>query len=263
MADLNIFSQFTRAANALSNIITVTPEPFGYQVQPLTENENAQPKFLFHYEGDNTLELSSEITDHYVEVNEATHDHIALRPEVVSVEGFIGELNNVTPEPLQTARRIAEKLTAISGYTPQVSQFVQRTYNLAEQAYNAASTISDVAARGWGTEPIITEQQKAFNFFYAAWRERRFFTLQTPWAIFNNMAILNLRAVQEDRSAHVSSFQVDFKKLRFVEEPQFDFVERNSQGRLTQQNATPAEIGLTTPTEESSLTDRFRSFDVA
>lgn len=263
MADLNILSQFTRAANALSNVITVTPEPSGYQIQPLNENENAQPKFLFHYEGDNMLELSSEITDHPIERNESIHDHIALKPEVVSVEGFIGELNTITPEPLVNIRRAVEKLTALGGYTPQVSAFAQRAYNLADQAYRTASTLSDAAASGWRTEPIANEQQKAFNFFYAAYRDRRLFTLQTPWAVLTNMAIQNCRSIQEDRNAHVSSFQIDFKKLRFVEEPQFDFIERGTQGRLTQQSAQPAEIGITTPTEESSLSDRFRSFDVA
>lgn len=263
MADLNILSQFTRAANALSNIIAVTPDPTGYQIQPLTENEPAQPKFLFHYEGDNVFEASSDITDHYVEVNEGRHDHIALKPEIVTVEGFIGELNNVTPEFLERAREIVEKLTRLGGYSPPFSEFAQRVYNVAEQAYNTARTFSDVAANAWRDTPLQNEQQKAFNFFYSAYRDRRFFTLQTPWAIFNNMAILNLRVVQEDQNAYISSFQIDFKKLRFVEEPRFDFVERTSQGRLVQQNASPVEFGITTPTEESSLSDRFRSFDIA
>ena len=95
MADLNILSQFTRAANALSNVITVTPTPFGYQVQPQNEDEEAHPKFLFHYEGDNTLELSSEITDHYVEINEATHDHMVLErfKDLLGLTSFMQLMN--------------------------------------------------------------------------------------------------------------------------------------------------------------------------
>ena len=56
---------------------------------------------LFHIEGENNGVFESDITDHYIEDNTTIVDQIGLRPEVITVTGFIGELNDVLPPALQ------------------------------------------------------------------------------------------------------------------------------------------------------------------
>lgn len=50
--------------------------------------------FLFDIVGDETIDLESEITDHFVENNTAIQDQIALRPEIITVSGIVAELTN-------------------------------------------------------------------------------------------------------------------------------------------------------------------------
>ena len=46
--------------------------------------------FLFHYNGEESITLDADITDHFVESNVALQDHIARRPVTYSVTGYIG-----------------------------------------------------------------------------------------------------------------------------------------------------------------------------
>lgn len=48
--------------------------------------------FLFDVDLNQRAELTSDITDHYVEANTAIQDHIALRPETVVLRGLVAEL---------------------------------------------------------------------------------------------------------------------------------------------------------------------------
>lgn len=50
--------------------------------------------FLFDIRGEESAEVSSEITDHYVEDNTAIQDQVALKPEIITVRGMVAELTN-------------------------------------------------------------------------------------------------------------------------------------------------------------------------
>jgi len=52
--------------------------------------------------------------------------------------------------------------------------------------------------------------------FYGYWQSRTLFTVQTPWAIFQDMAIQNLRAIQDDSTRMITDFEITFKMLRFA-----------------------------------------------
>src|SRR6185312_8744514 len=102
MPDLSSLASITTAATALSNLILVNPQKtIGYQPQnaPSNNGQTAQlgPSLLFHYEGEQTASLESDITDHYIENNTAIQDQIALKPVIITTHGFIGELNDIPP----------------------------------------------------------------------------------------------------------------------------------------------------------------------
>lgn len=53
--------------------------------------------FLFDIPGDEWVELNSQITDHYTELNTSIQDNIALEPERVTLRGVVAELTNSAP----------------------------------------------------------------------------------------------------------------------------------------------------------------------
>lgn len=237
-ADLSALSTFTTSATALSNLVLVSPQDVvGYQPQNPNNADGSPstasppPTFLFHYEGEQTAHLESDITDHYVEDNKAVQDQIALKPEVITTQGYIGELNNVPPKALALLKKAADKLGAISAYTPQLSATALLAYNEAFFLYEVAANAANSAVAAWSTitgssgqsvigsqgltaETAQNRQQTAFQQFYGYWRSRTLFTVQTPWAVFQNMAIQSVRAVQGAETNVISTFEITFKMIR-------------------------------------------------
>lgn len=241
--DISSISNQMVTAQALNNLILVWPqEQTGYQPQAkLFDGKSGfDEKFLFHYEGDNTVTLTSEITDHYVENNYAAQDHIALAPDIIETTGFIGELNDVTPNVLEAVKTVAQKLGNISAYEPALSVSALLAYNRAFQAYQAVEIAKRTSIPSWkgaaglqsdGPTAITqgtsaqefadsvnlrtqNKQQIAFQKFYGYRKARTLFTVQTPWAIFKDCAIQELVATQDAGTQYVSSFRITFKPIQ-------------------------------------------------
>jgi len=277
MANLSSLTSLATAATALSNLILVSPQSvLGYQPQasPNTTGQTSQlpPAFLFHYEGEQTATLTSDITDNFLEDNTAVQDQIALKPVMVSTHGYIGELNDITPSTLGILKTAAQKLTIISAYTPALSQTALLAYNTAFQLYQVALNAQNSAVAAWSTiagsgnaesvitgqdgfpialEPNQNKQQTAFQQFFGYWNNRTLFTIQTPWAIFQNMAISSLRAVQSEETVVITDFELTFKQLRFASTLSSSSG-LDAQGRLASQAASVANLGSQTPISVSA-----------
>jgi hypothetical protein len=229
MGILDTLSTTTTMATTLSNLILVSPEDVsGIEVSLASAPVN--PTFVFDYEGENTILLETDITDHAIEDNTAIQDQAALRPEIVTTHGFVGELNDVVPPVLKYARIAVDKLLVLSAYIPEISATALIIYNKAAQAYQVAQLAAAAAVSAWNTlggssNPITgalgdfanqNKQQKAFLTFYGYWKNRTFFTVKTPWAKFDSMMIKSLRAVQDADTRTITDFEVTFKKVRLA-----------------------------------------------
>lgn len=277
--NLSALSTVTTTATALSNLILVSPQQtIGYQPQnDPTQNgqTNAQkPALLFHYEGEQTATLQSDITDEYVEDNTAINDQISLKPEEVTTHGYIGELNDIAPPALAALELIADKLTVIDAYTPALSTTALIAYNTAFQLYQTAANAASSAVSAWSSvagnggesvisgndgfpialEPNQNKQQTMFQQFYGYWRNRTLFTVQTPWAVYQNMAIKTLRAIQEEDTNQITDFEVTFKIIRFASTESVSDGS-NAQGRAATQSSSLTDFGTSTPVSSMSLTD--------
>lgn len=279
MANLSSLTPITTTATALSNLILVTPsQTLGYQPQnppnadgsPSTDQR--PPALLFHYEGEQTVTLESDITDHYIEDNTAIQDQIALKPEVITTHGFIGELNNVTPPALQLLKALADKLTIVGAYTPALSETAQIAYAEAFLLYQVAQNAANSAVSAWSSisgssgESVINEQgltvqanqnkqQTYFQQFYGYWRSRTLFTVQTPWAVFQNMAIKSLRAIQDAETRVITDFEVSFKAIRTAQTATTPGVPQTFQNRSNAQASGLNDIGTSTPVSSISVSD--------
>ena len=247
--NLTALSSITTTATALSNLVMVSPQStIGYQPQNgFTNNSSAAQSYtnsaiLFHYEGEQTVQFESDITDHYIENNSAIQDMISIKPEIITTHGFIGELNDIAPYPLQLLQQAASKLTAIAAYQPQLSATALLAYNEAFQAYQVAvnaaqsavsayQSIAGLVSGSGTTQSVIgnnglngsssflasftqSKQQAAFQQFWGYWNSRTLFTVQTPWAVFQNMAIMKLRAIQSAETNVITDFEVTFKRIK-------------------------------------------------
>jgi hypothetical protein len=247
---LSSLSSAQSTIGTLSGILAVSPQQTtGYQPNPISAAGTAitplPPTILFHYEGEQTTTFESDITDNYVEDNTAIQDQISLKPILVTTHGFIGELNNVPPAALAPyLNQVASKLTLLSAYAPSLTATALLAYNTAFQAYQTGTSAVASATSAWATlnsqngENVIggtglqsgsfnaasgkisnsqNLQQTIFQQFYGYYSQRTLFTVQTPWAVFQNMAILSLKAIQDETTNVVTDFQVTFKMIRFAQ----------------------------------------------
>lgn len=274
MPNLSSIEGATTTATALSGLILVSPQAVvGYQPQnppnPNGESKKGQtpPAFLFNYEGEQSVTLESDITDHFVEKNIVVEDQIALRPEEYTVHGFIGELNDVVPDLLKPLKIIADKLIFISAFEPELTTTALIAYNNALLATQIVENAANAGVSAWsglsnffgdgngqntigagGLQPgafdpatgkvtgVQNKQQTAFQQLYGYWRLRYLFTIQTPWAVFENMAIKRLRAVQDADTRMITDFEVTFKMIRTATTADV-FATFPSQGRAVDQQS--------------------------
>jgi len=248
--NLNSISSLTAGLTSFSNLILINPQKnVGYyeQAAPVPPGEVQTPQdvtgWLFDYEGENSIALESDITQHFVEDNTARTDQIAIRPIMVSVQGFVGELSDVlraadgiSTDLTSLGTLLQSKLQTLSAYTPELSTAALVAINEAVLGYqvaaNAVNTVKSLAGLGGKADAgspgdiqytTMTKQQKAFARLYSAFQSKSLFTIQTPWAIFRNMAIKSLRAIQSPETRMITDFEIQFQKIQYIEllvEPQ-------------------------------------------
>lgn len=282
--DTSAISNAANTALGLSNLILVSPQStIGYQAQnfPSWKNDSSAqpPAILFNYEAEQSVSLSSDVTDHYIEDNTAIQDQVALKPETITTSGFIGELNDVAPAALIPLQTVAEKLVAIGAYAPQISETAAIAYAKAFQLYQVGSSLANSAVSSWasltggGAQTVIngattqqdiinqtnksqTKQQIYFQQFYGYWKNRTLFTVQTPWAVFQDMIIQSLRAVQDAETRMITDFEITFKLMRFASTQSVANIglydSNDSQGRLLSQSSEEVDLG-TSSVETSNV----------
>lgn len=282
--DTSAISNAANTALGLSNLILVSPQStIGYQAQnfPSWKNDSSAqpPAILFNYEAEQSVSLSSDVTDHYIEDNTAIQDQVALKPETITTSGFIGELNDVAPAALIPLQTVAEKLVAIGAYAPQISETAALAYAKAFQLYQVGSSLANSAVSSWssltggGAQTVIngattqqditnqtnksqTKQQIYFQQFYGYWKNRTLFTVQTPWAVFQDMIIQSLRAVQDAETRMITDFEITFKLMRFASTQSVANIglynSNDAQGRLVSQGSEEVDLG-TSSVETSNV----------
>jgi hypothetical protein len=225
--------------------------------------------FVFDISSDSVVELDSEITDHYVESGNPVEDHIALKPEKVTLSGFCGEYRNIVNDSKSSLQKVAEKLITVSSYLPPLNQAANSIYNLLNNKNSTDVNLGDVIDVGTDLFKAYRNinipgdnQTEAFIFFEALRNSRATFTIQTPYRYYTDMAIESLKAVQSGTTKDESSFEITFKKIRFVNTKTTSLSEsiiENAQGRLKNQISSVVNKGLTKGKELVSSVTSFWS----
>lgn len=231
------------AGTSITNAFLVALQKINYDVQG---EDNVG--FLFTFREEDNVELESDITDYFTEGNDAIQDQIALKPEKITLHGFIGELNNQKPGILQNIQNAVSQLTVLAPYAPQLTVAALTAYNRANQIYNAAASAVGTLEQAYDMivgSDLQNRQQKAFAYFYKKWKARELFRVQTPWQVFENMAILSLKSTQDGETNTVSDFRITFKKMNFAST--ISLSSTVLQGRLQQQSASLVNQGVQNP----------------
>lgn len=176
--------------------------------------------FVFDIIDDEEIHADADITDHYIEDNFAIEDHIAIRPVRFMLRGFVGEVSDILQNSAVGILQNITSLASIGGFLPEFAAQSAQTYN---KIAGVASKVGNVLNQAQNIYNIFTnanttaqKQQAAFKYFYDLWRSRTIISVETPFMVFNSMAIESIRAVQKGDSRIIADFVVGFKEIRTV-----------------------------------------------
>lgn len=206
--------------------------------------------FIFDLKKDYKLNLSSDITDHYVESNVAIQDHVGLRPIIIEVSGCIGEKRLLggtlftklmaqyeNPRYEQQSEEGKNIFNSIDSYLGRMGSLTSFAPNIVNQSLNIYNTAKYVYAT---TNKVInldkkdslgnrrfaynseydkeyikeTKQFEWIDWFKTQWWNRASFSIVTPYGVFDNMYIMELNATQPENTRYVTNLNIRFKQIR-------------------------------------------------
>lgn len=235
----------------MANDLQLLTDSFSkFIVTPL--NEFGIGGFVFDNEGDTTLNLVAEITDHYTEDNKSIQDHIAIKPKRLTLKGYVGELVYYSPQnDGGFIQKAVQKLTTISSFLPQLSAAATQATALIQKARDGNLSLDNVSLESvnkildlWGLAKNLgandSKQQRAYMYFKALYEQKILSSIQTPYEFLSNMAIESIIALQDERSKYVTDFTITFKQIRTVD---IVSVEGSQSGRGVSGSPTPLPQG--------------------
>ena len=209
--------------------------------------------FLFDIPGDEEVRLRSQITNYYLENNTPVQDNIALEPPTITLRGIVAELagSTVLAPP---SSQVTNPLPLVPGMMPPMTPSQQEAFTEQQEASRQASESGYAAAAAsgtsqnlystWGasgTEGSVTRQTNAFLYFRELWAGQQLMSVQTPWGIWENCAILEIRPVQDSKTKYMTDFTITFQEMRFAGEATVTV--GSTAGRNQQQTAPKTQNG--------------------
>lgn len=218
-----------------------------YVVTPLGgQNSSGISGFVMDVVADEEVTDSSEITDHYGEDNFSIQDHIAQKPTKFVVKGYVAEIVNVLPQTLVNIYSQISGLPIINSllpnFTTQATQVYSALANSASQVGNFINQIQNAFALFGLSNTTATKQQLAYSFLKQMKGQNQLVTVETPYTIFNNMAIEEFRALQKEDNKYVSEFTITFKEIRTVSTSIVQTPLNNPNGSGDLSNLSPTQV---------------------
>jgi hypothetical protein len=217
---------FSSIAQGANQTIGDSRDYLDSKTQATVEIKNAPgiKGWVFDITNEESIELRSDITDHFTESNSYINDHIVNQPEKVTLSGLVGELVYEPPRGLEAAAAALEnKLEIVEAFagdlTPGAVQAAQGAVGAVESAVSQANQVLDraqnVLTQFSGDDQTPTRQAKAIGELFALWKSKQLVTVQTPWKFYTNMIIESIRVTQGETISE-TDVSVSLKELRFT-----------------------------------------------
>lgn len=222
--------------------------------------------FKFHIPKQEQIKMQAEVTDHYIDTNQAVQDHVALKPITISLNGYQGDYFYSVNQIEDTIAAVVPTLSLVKQFLPKVSaatkQIKAKYYQtlkskaFVKSIYDKNTNILDNISSGIDAVllnnqdlfklaqqlyKIKSAQTRAFLFFEALWKSRAVFSVETTWKRFDNMIITSITPLR-DENADITDFTINLKQLNFTTSIYRNY--NNTAGRRRNQLAETAKKGL-------------------
>lgn len=202
--------------------------------------------------GEETLTAENDVTDHYVESNEAYQDQITIKPKIYTVQGEVGELVWYQKDSIsQKVGQVAQRLEGVVSFLPIRSRGFNQMKKKVMKAAQWIDTASNILDRFDTLTPDMTNQQQAYNWLLF-WRNMRApLMVKSPWGVLQSYVITSLRMTQPRETKDKSLIAITFKEFRTTSVTTVEYDEEKYQGYGKYENQPKVDNGKTDGTDVS------------
>lgn len=259
MADLSWMKNWlqdygsTWADKAQTSLTNIVNDVVDWWVEP---RDDVLTDIKLHIYGNETITLTADVTDNYVENNIAYQDHIALKPKVFTLSGEVGELTWFKKDEKNSLlMAVPQKLQPVVAFFPPISKQASAIQDKALKIMSVVDSVDNFANRIWGllsNDDVDTEQKKSYKYLMSLWQRRVPIDIKTPYGKMENYVIQSIEFTQPDRTADKSQVKISFKEFKTVIEKRSKVNLKKFQGRRSAQQAQKQNKGTTTGVTLSS-----------
>ncbi len=238
----------------------------GFQAQNVTDFINATviapilnlglSGLKFSIRKTETINVSSDITDHYLESNTPVQQHISNKPLKITLTGEIHELTitNLSNSSTGVLQNLTEKLVAIAALAPLISSTTKNIMKAIDIGSVGNTTAGDIISNSIqaGTDlyslyknllSLSTNQGKITQFILGLWKGKIGLGVDTRLGYYTSMYIENVRITAREGTTQVADIEVSLKQLRFASTQKVPFDNTAYQARLDQQKQDENDLG--------------------
>lgn len=239
-------------------------QPFTLQVTTSINNQLKDIELLFDIIQSDSINIESDITDHYVENNTAVQDTMAIKPIELTLRGLVGE--KVYEHSLMVTDKISgafSKIAPIGALIPPISSYANVVVNAS--AYIESSVkryietfknIKDIFNKN--KTPNQSKQYTVCQNLISLRDNRTFVTVTTPFGKFENMLILSAN-MEQGETKSLSELVVTVKQYKSVAVEMVKVDSKKYAGRLAEQKAMSEDLGKVQGAKQELTSTLYRS----
>lgn len=200
------------------------------------------------------ITLPADVTDHPTENGSFVSDHVVVKPVMVTLSGYVGNLVYRSPQPGSVeyvADQITSKLLAVNAFLGPLTQgATQKAAAAVSQVGYVASLANAVKKKATnvinflkGAEKEPDPQTIAYHELKALWKSKQIVSLQTYWEFFGTMIITNVSARHDDKADDYTDISITLKEIRLVDVETTEVQDDLFPAANTQQDAAEIDKG--------------------
>lgn len=171
-----------------------------------------------------TIQLTSDVPDNYVEDGSVINDHIINTPTIISIDGEVSDIH-IKPNIVDTS--ISKPFDKISGIalklfpSAKTAQMVQKVNRITSAVSSAVDTANSFLDAGQDIFNVFSgnssdPQQAFFDFIDKIYYSKQLISIETPFKTYDNMRITSLTITRDNTTNQALKYKISAKEVRFA-----------------------------------------------
>lgn len=184
--------------------------------------------FLFYARVSDSLELSSDSPDLYLENGSIVQDNIIVNPIKLSIEAVIGEVNLKSSPIDDVLKKINANLGNFNDFLPKRTQAqIQKINGLVASAQNklqqinryvnAGNQVANVLGHGLLNRNESSHKKDFLDYIEKVYYNKVLIDIKMPYRSYSNMHITSI-TLATDNKADAYNIKIEAKQIRFIDD---------------------------------------------